>query len=326
MTRRNLFLIGMLALQSLLLGARWVGSDEGQSTGGGLLLPNLEIQRVRQVVVQKSGDDGERLTLKRQGTGWVVAEAFDYSADGEKVEQALRDLSGLEIAHTVSSTEHHHRSLKVADDAYERRVTLKLEDGDQVGVLIGTSGRGGSVHARVFGETDVQSVRDYSPWRMTTSPTSWIDKTFFEVDAARVLALEVRTAEQQFAVDREGDVWTLRDAGPADPRKVEDLVGALDEIVLSGVESRRGDAKLGEHVATARFTLGAPAEGDEAAQSTPVDTRELALYAHPDEANTNLLVETDSHVVEVPRWRVKALLDADPTALRLATKGDDPAP
>ena len=352
MVRRNTILAAVLLLQLVWLGSRAIQAPptSGSAARGLLLAELVPAEVLRLEIVSGSGSE-KQVVVERDGeaSAWRVSDLFDYAADGDKVDEALRDLAGLEIASVVSSTAHHHVDFKVAESEFEKRI--RLEAGDEtVELIFGSTGPAGTIHVRRAGEDTVYAVRGYSSWRFSERTKDWIDKVYFTAPRERIAHVTITVANDQakettsFSLERAGEEsWVLLGAGgtrsPAESDKVDSVLRAMSRVSLSELVGRIDDEDVafGDPVAVIHLGLVAPSvvpETGSAGQPDELDEPDAELEAgEPEEADTppieieetlTLRValapgESDRYwihadgsdfVAEVARWTVRELLDA----------------
>ena len=341
MARRNAILAAVLLLQLIWLGARAFQAP-APAAARGLLLAELVPAEVLRLEIRTGSDAEQQVVIEREGkaSAWQIPDLFDYAADGDKVDAALRDLAGLEIASVVSSTAHHHRDFKVAESEFERRIRLDMA-GKRVELLFGSTGPAGTIHVRRAGEDAVYAVRGYSSWRFGERPEDWIDKVYFNVPRERIAEIAITVADEEagettaFSLERAGENgWVLLgvgDAGvPADSDKVDSLLRAMSRVSLSELVGRIDDenVEFGDPVAEIRLGLAPPhvspeTGGDlgdlQAEKEGGTDTMEfeieetlsLRIALAPGESERYWLhAEGSEFVAEVARWTIRELLDA----------------
>lgn len=233
MSRLNQALFALLILQAGAVGWQLVGGgSQAAVIDRGLLMPDLVADDITAISVRDGPEeDAQSVTLKREGGMWTVDEQHGHRADADKVDKLLRDLSGLEIADVVSTSGLHDVDLEVAKDAYQRRVTLDAPGG-RTTLYIGSSARGGSVHARLGSNERIVAVRDFSAYRVSARPESWLDRAVIDVVAADVSALEIaRPDHPPLALKRDGDAWTVSEGERAGPAQADAATSLVDDVV-----------------------------------------------------------------------------------------------
>jgi hypothetical protein len=172
------------------------------------------------------------VTLARHDGTWVVADLADLPVQGSKVEQLLDALVALQRPMPVATSEEARARFKVADDAFERRLTLEGETGPIAGLLIGDSPGFKRVFARLPGETGIYDLRlalsDVSARR-----DDWIDAALLRLEGEQIR----RIAAHDWILSKdENGVWTLADqARPVDQETVSALVLRLANLGYRGV-------------------------------------------------------------------------------------------
>jgi hypothetical protein len=142
--RRNAILAAVLLFQLIWLGLRaFQAPAPAASLARGLLLEGLVPAEILRLEIGSGSDSEKQVVVNREAkaSAWRVPDLFDYRADGDKVDGALRDLAGLEIASVVSSTAHHHMDFKVAESEFDKRIRLEGA-GEPVELLFGAGGNG----------------------------------------------------------------------------------------------------------------------------------------------------------------------------------------
>jgi hypothetical protein len=316
MVRRNAILAAVFLLQLVWLGARAFQSPPSPgSAARGLLLAELVPAEVLRLEIGSGSDSEQWVVVEREeeASAWSVPELFDYAADGDKVDEALRDLAGLEIARVVSSTAHHHVDFKVAESEFEKRIRLEA-GGETVELLFGSTGPAGTIHVRRAGEDAVFAVRGYSSWRFGESAKDWIDKVYFTAPRDRIAHVTITVANDQaketasFSLERAGEEsWVLLGAGgtrsPAESDKVDSVLRAMSRVSLSELVGRIDDEDVafGDPVAVIRLGLVAPPAALETGDAgQPGELDEADDLDNPDaELDAGETGEADTPPVEI---------------------------
>lgn len=271
-------LAGLLALQLLLaLGLGTLDPDLGEAEAGGALLA-FDAATVDRVTV--ADGEGARTVLARSEEGWVLPDAGDFPADGEKVERLLERLAELQATVPVATSASARERFRVAEDAHERRIVLEGNGATRAELYLGTSQGVRQVHARA-GDGDAIVPVELPTYEAPTDPDDWLDRTVLQFDAATVRAVRldglvlrrVTGAEQNGA-----PAWTaegLPQERSLAPEAVDTLVERLAELRVGGLLMDAGaEAELGlddpvldvelerDGAAPARYRLGRLPEDD----------------------------------------------------------------
>src|SRR3546814_3110692 len=86
-----------------------------------------------------SDGEGESVALARKDDGWVLPQAGDFPADSAKVDALLTRLAEVEQGPPVATSDAAPARLRVAEDAFERKLVLEQTGGDPATVYLGTA-------------------------------------------------------------------------------------------------------------------------------------------------------------------------------------------
>lgn len=136
------------------------------------------------------GPAGETLALRRHDGGWILPDLDDFPADAEEVDDMLARLLTAERNLPLSSDPEALRRFKLADDEFERRLTLSGGDKVLATVLIGTPEGPRQVHLRRAGETTAYSVR-FGLYDASVDPDDWFDHGFLQFPEKEVASIRV---------------------------------------------------------------------------------------------------------------------------------------
>lgn len=217
MNKLNRILIVILVLQLALVAVvfwpRQANTEEVQS-----LFPNLETSRVVRVTI--TGADGEQIELAKEGADWVLPEADNYPVQSSEVSAMIDKIVGLQTGQMVTETSGSQERLGVADDSFERRVELELDDGTRYTLYVGTSPSFGATHVRAGGEDQVYLTTELLTSDVGILPTDWADRTYFSVPEDQVMRLSLENQNGAFTFIRlvsggelapVQEVWSMAD-------------------------------------------------------------------------------------------------------------------
>lgn len=330
MSRVNAVLTATLLAQLVWIGVCQLSPEP--AGGAGPLPPLVEGLRAADVQrIEVSGCDKaspEQVTVERAGEAWTVRQAHGYPADPAAVQRNLSALLELRPVEVVSTSGLHHRDLKVADDACDKRVILEGA-GKKIELFVGSGAIGGATHVRRADDDAVYAVRGFDAWRVSARSEDWVERRFFAVSAEQVVGLELRNPKGELRLKRAPGGWALEGgAAPIDAGEVDGLLSRLASLSLSAVAGKAGDPglDLAQAEVELRLHLAAPRAGEDggtedAAAATPAiaETRTLRLTAKPgDDGRVLARADDQPFVVEVGKWSVEKLLEA--TAQSLAPK------
>ena len=255
MDRTQRLLATALAVQLLVIGLlQFVFPAGGGATKEQPLLPALASTTPEKIEV--ADGLGSTIALAREGGAWALESPKGYPASAGKVEKLIDDIEKLSVGRPVVSNRRNHPALKVADDAFERRIRIweKASGKPSAELYLGTSSRFQSTHVRVGGKDPVYEASGLNAYDVASDAASWIERNLVPLAADSVTAIAVRNRKGSFDLEKRDGRWTVRApaarAGAAlDAQKVEDLVRALCGTYI--------EAPAG-HVDAATQGLGSP--------------------------------------------------------------------
>ncbi len=313
MSRTNLVLLGLLVVQGILVALVHAGGGRDHVAPAAPFLDGLSRAAIQSVALA----DGEnQVTIQRSDGGWGVADEHGYGADTDKVDELLHDLVALATRELVATSAGHHVDLQVAEDEFNRRVTVTTADAEH-GFFVGKSGRGGATYVRRDGEDDVYAVADFSPHKLTSRSSAWLQRVAFEAERDRIAGIEVRNAHGTFALQR-GSLagWALADGAdgpPLDDKVVSKLLGKVASVRLkevagpaASVPMDDAEAEVVVHVAMQAL----PATEEMGAEPAATVSHTIRIAPVADDDKTFLVrVDDQPFVVEATSWAVEPLLE-----------------
>ncbi len=172
------------------------------------LLPDLAAEEV--VAITITDETGASVELRREGAGWVLADAGDYPVQPNTVEPVLESLVALETGRAVAESASSHARLQVAAEDYVRRVVLETQGGATQTLYFGSAPQYTATHVRLEGQNETYLTQEISTWKIEATAASWIDTAYVSLDPASVQQVTLENAQGTFAFIREGEAWTLR--------------------------------------------------------------------------------------------------------------------
>jgi hypothetical protein len=181
--------------------------------------------------------DGPSLALKRSGDAWVLPALDDFPASGTRIGSLLADLEELKRPLPVATSADAQRRFKVADDAFERRVTLR-GGGDEATLIVGDSPGFRRLFARVAGEDAIYDLR-LALFDLSAEADDWIDRGRLQFDRGEI----TRISADDWALVRGEEGWSLEgtDQG-VDAAAADALADAVANVGYTGVLGPDTDA------------------------------------------------------------------------------------
>jgi len=314
MNKLNRILIVILVLQ-LGLAAVVLWPRRATTEGEQSLFPDLEVNRVVRVTI--TGADGSQIELAKQGADWVMPDAGDYPVEGDTVSSMLAKIAGLQGGQAVTETSGSHERLGVADDAFERKVEIELDDGTRHTLYVGTSPTYGATHVRVAGQDEVYLTSDLLVSDVGVQPTAWIDRVYLSIPQDQVMRLSLENENGEFTFVRlvsggelapVTETWSMADLTEDETLNtgaVQTLLSRASSVSLLrplGTEER---AEYGMDNPTAVVTARTQSD-DEGAK-----TYTLRVGARDPEDNSYVVISSESpYYVRVSELTVQRFVEA----------------
>lgn len=254
LTKRNLVLLGLLALQVVLIGIVYMPRSQGGSSK--VFFDGLKPEAVNRLTVATA--DGRTVTVKRQGSGWVVDTPAQYPADRDKIDNLLTRLTGLRSDRLVAQTKEAHNRFQVGAAHFGQKVTLTLAAGGERILYLGSSPNYTTVHVRAEGDDTIYLVNELAGWQVPADEKFWWQREYVVVkpEELREINLVNRTGTLRLA--NNGKEWQLAEGGAGqalDQTKVQEFVTAVSHIALIDYLGQEEKKEYGLDKPVATLTL-----------------------------------------------------------------------
>lgn len=250
MTRWNQILSVLLAIQIVLAIVLLWPQPTVSGAETGPLLPELDAGQVASLTVSDS--EGNHVTLARASEGWVLPEAGDYPADGEKVSALIEKIKAIQTNRQVTRLASSHKRLKVAEDDYVRLIELELAGGATHKLFVGSSPSASATHVRADNHPETYLTADLPSYEVSAGAASWLDTLYYTLPQTDTLAIALENPNGKFEFERDNDQWVMLDLA-AD----EEFDQVAFNSLLGQVTSLRMLEPIGKEE-EARFGLGQP--------------------------------------------------------------------
>jgi hypothetical protein len=254
-----------------------------------------------------AGPGEANLEMARQSGSWVLPQAGNYPVQSEDVDGLLKKIVALQADRLVTQTEASHKRMKVAEDDFERRITLRLADGTEHHLFLGTSPSFGAVHVRAGGEDEVYLTSELTAQDAGAETTAWVDPVYLSIPQAEIAAITVENENGTFAFVKEGETWAL--AGLAegeslDETQVTTLVSRASSVSMVRPLGQEALAEYGMETPAAIVTIETAGEGGE-------KTYTLRVGAHyADEAGYAVISSESPYYVLAREFAVSPFVEA----------------
>ncbi len=313
MNRTNQILAAILALQIVM--AAVVLWPRSLAAGDEPLFAGLEADQISHLTITDSS--GNQIQLAKGPEGWGLPEADDFPTAETKVPDLLAKIVALKTSPLVAQTSASHERLKVAGDAFERRIAFELADGSAHTLYVGTSPSFGASHVRADDQEEVYLTSDLAVSDAGAQPSTWIDTTYLSIPREQIVALTLENGNGAFHFEKSQDTWTMEGLAADETLKesaVTALVSRVSSVQMTRPLGKTERADYGLQVPSAAVTVetqdpdgntqtytlkvGAQSEED---QSYVVSASESPYYVRVSSYTASDLVDkTREDFVELP--------------------------
>jgi hypothetical protein len=304
MSRTNQILAAVLAVQIVLVAvAFW--PRPASVAGGESLFAGLEAGQIMQLTI--SDGTGKQIKLANELGSWVLPEADNYPCTENKVPQFLGKIVALKTSRLVTQTPASHKRLKVADDAFERRIELELADGTIHRLYLGSSPSYGVSHVRTEGRDEVY-LASLSASDAGASASNWVDTLYFSVTQDQIVALTLENGNGRFEFEKdEAGTWTMKDLAADETlneNNVNSLASRASSVRMLRPLGKTEQDDYGLKEPNAVFTV--ETRDDEGNTKTYT----IRVGAQGDEDNSYVVISSDSpYYVRVSEYTVKDFVE-----------------
>ena len=208
MSKLNQILIVVLVIQ-IGLGVFTLWPQSAATAAGEPLLNDFSADEVVELVIS-DGDDN-RIALAKAGEAWVLPEAGDFPADGEKINPFLEKLGEVESGRLVTQTEGSHTRLEVATADFNRRLDITRQGGQQDTLYVGSSAGASATHVRLNDQSEVYLTGAVTSFEANATASGWIDAQYFTIPQSTTTTITLKNENGTFKFERVGEEWTLDD-------------------------------------------------------------------------------------------------------------------
>jgi hypothetical protein len=312
MSKTNRILVVLFFVQVLLLMGMRLGGHEETQTQPTKVFEGFDAAKVTKIEIKGEPPESDKdpkqpsVTLTKEGATWGIAGADNYPADQTKVEEFLEKLGKLKARGAVLTKAVNHKKVEVADDKYQRKLTL-THDGKELVVFLGSSPSFKNVHIRKGGSDDVLQVGDFTAWEAGTRAWDWVDRAYVKIPDKDVWGLRVQNKHGSITLDRAmtGE-WTAQGVnGPLKKSVIDDLVRKASTMNL---EEPVGKNEKPEHgldapLATVTLITGTSSIAGKLPDEMKTDVIKVGGLTEKDSRHF-VKATTSSYVVQVAKWAV----------------------
>jgi hypothetical protein len=304
MTRLHQILIGLLAVQLILVGLVFFLPKPGQAAAAPLL-GATKAEEITSLTIRD--DKGASIKLAKGAAGWTLPDAGDFAADSAKVTPVTVKLAALKAGRSVAQNEANFKRLQVADDTFQRKIEIGASGGASYTLYLGSSAGGRATHVRLGGQKDVIIAADLAPFDVSADAASWINASYLEVAQADVTGLTLKNAQGQFIFEKNSQgQWAMPGLAAGEQFSTNNFT-----TVLTYASSLRMTRPLGK---ADQPTFGMAQPSAVVTLKTKKDNQEktitLTIGAKDAGDNTYIVKSSESpYYVKVADYSVKELIE-----------------
>ncbi|MGQ7845582.1 DUF4340 domain-containing protein [Granulosicoccus sp. 3-233] len=142
------------------------------------------------------------LVLSRTDGGWQLEGEPVLPADGSKVDQLLTQLAGLKAGLPVATTAAAREQLDVAEDDFQRHITVLQGDQTLADLYVGTSPGYQRAHVRRAGDVAIVAA-SLNVYDVPEDVDGWMDRDLLSFDDVS------RIETEDFTLSRVDEDWTI---------------------------------------------------------------------------------------------------------------------
>ncbi|HLJ37882.1 MAG TPA: DUF4340 domain-containing protein [Steroidobacteraceae bacterium] len=221
----------------LVVGAIWIASQrhlEHATMAADLVLPGLEKSVATVTEVDLRRGDGTHTSLKKESSGWVVAER-GWPADTGKVRKLLLDLGALNVVEEKTRLPANYPQLGVEDVNTPKAGGTEIEvltPARRYALIVGHNSSGKSGYVRVAGAAP--SLLAAPLLTPDADPKTWLEHALVDVPSTRVREVQMKPAEgPSYTAAREKKEQTDFAVSPLPKGRQLTGPGAADSIASS---------------------------------------------------------------------------------------------
>lgn len=208
MNKLNKVLIGLLALQALIMLIVFYPGGRGGNEAAGPLFPDFGQEVAEKITVHS--ENGKKVELVKKEGLWTVPEEQGYPADAEKVEGVLRKIAEIETGSLISTEKSSHKRLKVSGDEYNRLVEIAAGGENTYRLFLGSSPVYRKVYVRSGSGEEVYQTGGIAAWELPAEPASWLDHKYLNLQEEAVISVEIENeAGIMSFLKEDSGAWSL---------------------------------------------------------------------------------------------------------------------
>lgn len=286
LNRTNLLLIGLLILQIVLGAVSTLSGTQAVESSRGPLLNNFTPETVSKIVITDGSDKTKKpLTITKSGESYVLPDFDNYPVDASKVSTLTASLRNLDTRRLIAQNKSSQNRLKVASDAFDRQIVLRVGDKDLT-LYLGTANEASAAYTRLSDSDAIYLPTGLSVNDVSANPVTWVNPAYLTLTTDDVVGLTVENSAGKFVFRKENGTWALSDMPLNASEKfnadaVTSLVSQLGTVSLSAPIGVKADDKLGMAKPSAIITIQTRKTLPPTATPPPTATSAVSIGGNP---------------------------------------------
>ncbi|MGB5834840.1 MAG: DUF4340 domain-containing protein [Thiohalocapsa sp.] len=222
--------LGAVLAMQVLIGLLLSGESGMAPVAKDVPLLSFDPETVTTIEIEGGDGDGA-VRLARTDDGWSLPDLDGFPVSAARVTQLIDGLRGLGRPLPVATSDAARGRFRVADDAFERRLTLRGENGGIATLLVGDSPGFRRLFVRVDGDDAIYDVR-LALFDLSANSDDWLERGRLQLNQADIS----RVATGDWTLIKEEDDWRL-DGSDREPNAdvVDDLLADVSSLGYLGV-------------------------------------------------------------------------------------------
>jgi hypothetical protein len=180
----SLLVVVQLVVTMLVYQRAW---QEDRTVQTGPLL-TMEVATVQ--VLELEDRDGRSLVVQQELGGWFLPALAGLPADGPRIQRLLERIGTIQRGWPEATTAEAALRFRVADDQFERKLTLHGKDGTREVWYFGVSSGLRRLYFRVDGDQEIYSLQ-VPAHELEVLADAWIDASLLHIEADQVERVEL---------------------------------------------------------------------------------------------------------------------------------------
>ena len=194
MSKINQLLLAFLIVQISVIGGIQLSGEKERVSKPSKVFVGIDFQKATKIEIKapfnESTQKDNEFILSKENDQWKLDDAEGYPADSSKLEQFLKQVNRIKSVQLVTSSANYYNKLKVADDNYERKITIWTGESSTT-FYLGTGNGPQRCHFRVEGSEDILLIEGLLPWDVYDVAGGWINPDFFSVNKDDIWGIKV---------------------------------------------------------------------------------------------------------------------------------------